>query len=428
MSDIDKPLPDSDVTLNLRAIMSGKEVGSIIGRGGETINSIREESGANIYISDSSMPERIVAVKGPTDSVYKAYTRICKKLEENEERSRNDDRSSSSRDSGKITLRLVVPASQCGSLIGRGGAKIKEIREETGANVQVASDPLPQSTERAVTVSGTRDSVNQTVYHICVTLLETPAKDGNVQYQPGRGGFNAGFGDFGGGRGGRGGPPNPIAQVLGAMGGGSSTLAALATFAESQSRGRSRDDDRESSFQMSVPNHLIGSVIGSRGSKIAEIRNMSGAMIKISRSDESDSASDRSVEINGNPNSVALAKSLINLTLDKAAMENEEREGDGGERRRDRRDDDRRDRYRDRHEGPDMNIAGLLGNPEIMKAVTTLSQLAMGGGGGGGGMGMPGGYGQMGGGMNRGRSSYGGSGRSRDDDRRDSKRSKFAPY
>jgi len=427
MSDIDKPLPDSDVTLNLRAIMSGKEVGSIIGRGGETINSIREESGANIYISDSSMPERIVAVKGPTDSVYKAYTRICKKLEENEERSRNDDRSSSSRDSGKITLRLVVPASQCGSLIGRGGAKIKEIREETGANVQVASEPLPGSTERAVTVSGTRDSVNQTVYHICVTLLETPVKDGNVQYQPGRGGFGGGFSDFGGGRGGRGGPPNPIAGLLGAMGGGgSSTLAALATFAESQSRGRSRDDDRESSFHMSVSNHLIGSVIGSRGSKIAEIRNMSGAMIKISRSDESeenDSSSDRSIEINGNPNSVALAKSLINLTLDKAAMENEDREDGGSDRRRDRRDDDRRDRYRDRHDGPDMNLAGLLGNPEIMKAVSTLSQLAMGSGMGMGG----GGYGQMGG-MNRGRSSYGGSGRSRDDDRRDSKRSKFAPY
>ena len=28
-----------------------------------------------------------------------------------------------------ITLRLVVPASQCGSIIGKGGAKIKEIRE-----------------------------------------------------------------------------------------------------------------------------------------------------------------------------------------------------------------------------------------------------------------------------------------------------------
>lgn len=28
-----------------------------------------------------------------------------------------------------VTLRLVVPASQCGSLIGKGGCKIKEIRE-----------------------------------------------------------------------------------------------------------------------------------------------------------------------------------------------------------------------------------------------------------------------------------------------------------
>lgn len=31
-----------------------------------------------------------------------------------------------------VTLRLVVPASQCGSLIGKGGSKIKEIREVTG--------------------------------------------------------------------------------------------------------------------------------------------------------------------------------------------------------------------------------------------------------------------------------------------------------
>ena len=28
-----------------------------------------------------------------------------------------------------VTLRLIVPASQCGSLIGKGGSKIKEIRE-----------------------------------------------------------------------------------------------------------------------------------------------------------------------------------------------------------------------------------------------------------------------------------------------------------
>ena len=36
-----------------------------------------------------------------------------------------------------LSLKLIVPASQCGSLIGKGGSKIKEIRETSGANVQV---------------------------------------------------------------------------------------------------------------------------------------------------------------------------------------------------------------------------------------------------------------------------------------------------
>ena len=36
-----------------------------------------------------------------------------------------------------LSLKLIVPASQCGSLIGKGGSKIKEIREVSGASVQV---------------------------------------------------------------------------------------------------------------------------------------------------------------------------------------------------------------------------------------------------------------------------------------------------
>ena len=49
-----------------------------------------------------------------------------------------------------VTLRLVVPASQCGSLIGKGGSKIKEIREvrqlsfhhSTSAQL-LGADPCP---------------------------------------------------------------------------------------------------------------------------------------------------------------------------------------------------------------------------------------------------------------------------------------------
>lgn len=71
-----------------------------------------------------------------------------------------------------ITLRLIVPASQCGSLIGKGGSKIKEIREVTGASIQVASEMLPNSTERAVTISGTSEAITQCIYHICSVMLE----------------------------------------------------------------------------------------------------------------------------------------------------------------------------------------------------------------------------------------------------------------
>ena len=74
-----------------------------------------------------------------------------------------------------VSIRLIIQTSQCGSLIGKGGSRIKEIREvslpplyyyyyyyyyyvqqATGASIQIAGESLPNSTERAVTVSGKR--------------------------------------------------------------------------------------------------------------------------------------------------------------------------------------------------------------------------------------------------------------------------------
>ena len=48
-----------------------------------------------------------------------------------------EDEESGGKKKDGLSLKLIVPASQCGSLIGKGGSKIKEIRETSGANVQV---------------------------------------------------------------------------------------------------------------------------------------------------------------------------------------------------------------------------------------------------------------------------------------------------
>ena len=138
--------------------------------------SLHPQSGAKINISDGSCPERIVTVTGPTNSIFKAFTLICKKFEEWCSQFHDIQGGNNAGGGGvprpPITLRLIVPASQCGSLIGKGGSKIKEIREVTGASIQVASEMLPNSTERAVTISGTSEAITQCIYHICCVMLE----------------------------------------------------------------------------------------------------------------------------------------------------------------------------------------------------------------------------------------------------------------
>jgi len=511
MSDLDKPLPNDapNVMLTIRMIMNGKEVGSIIGKGGEIINNIREESGAKIHISDGSVPERIVTVTGSTDAIYKSFSMICKKFEDDGP-NKDEERSSSSSSSNgvprpPVTLRLIVPASQCGSLIGKGGSKIKEIREVTGASIQVASEMLPNSTERAVTISGSSKAITQCIYNICCVMLESPPKGTTIPYTPkgnmsGAGGLLGASGALSA-RGSRGAgmQENPLASLLG-LGGQASTLAAIASLAGSQIReGRSRSDrddggrggggsdERTSTHEMSIPNDMIGCIIGKGGSKIAEIRQLSGAMIRISKSDEADRDNDsaeRAISITGNADSVALAKSLINMSLDlhKSKMDEQardEREG-GGSRSNDRGSGSRdRDRYSGSggHSGAgamgagglaslaalgglggaagaNLGLAQLLAKPEALTALTTLASFSglggLGGAGGllaglgGAGVGGAGGHhgagsgthhggGGSGGhvtGVHRSRGGYGGSSRSsRDDDRgRDSKRSKFAPY
>uniref|UniRef100_A0A3Q2CES3 Zgc:110045 n=1 Tax=Cyprinodon variegatus TaxID=28743 RepID=A0A3Q2CES3_CYPVA len=180
MSDKEEMALDSglNVTLTLRLLMHGKVISRCKG---ETVKKMREESGARINISEGSSPERIVTITGPTEGIYRAFSMIAQKFEEDITAAMTNSNVTSK---PPVTLRLVFPGSQCGSLIGKGGSKIKEIRETTGAQVQVAGDMLPDSTERAVTISGTPQAITQCVRHICSVMLESPPKGATIPYRP----------------------------------------------------------------------------------------------------------------------------------------------------------------------------------------------------------------------------------------------------
>uniref|UniRef100_A0A672VFS4 K Homology domain-containing protein n=1 Tax=Strigops habroptila TaxID=2489341 RepID=A0A672VFS4_STRHB len=289
-----------NVTLTIRLLMHGKK--------GETVKKMREESGARINISEGNCPERIVTITGPTDAIFKAFAMIAYKFEEDITNSMSNSTATSK---PPVTLRLVVPASQCGSLIGKGGSKIKEIRESTGAQVQVAGDMLPNSTERAVTISGTPDAIIQCVKQICVVMLEShPCGDTGLctralpalitslsfllQAYTIQGQYAIPHPDqltklhqlamqqtpF-----------TPLGQTTPAFPGLDASPPA-------------------STHELTIPNDLIGCIIGRQGTKINEIRQMSGAQIKIANATEG--SSERQITITGTPANISLAQYLIN--------------------------------------------------------------------------------------------------------------------
>ncbi|XP_028844521.1 poly(rC)-binding protein 3 isoform X2 [Denticeps clupeoides] len=301
-----------NVTLTIRLLMHGKEVGSIIGKKGETVKKMREESGARINISDGSSPERIVTITGASEVIFKAFAMIAEKFEEDINACMINSTVTSK---PPVTLRLVFPASQCGSLIGKGGSKIKEIRETTGAQVQVAGDLLPDSTERAVTVSGTPQAITQCVRHICTVMLESPPKGATIPYRP---------------------KPSTAGTVL-AQPHASSAFTIPGQYAIPHqdltklhqlamqhipltSLGQNNPTFpgleatiATSSHELTIPNDFIGCIIGRQGSKINEIRQMSGAQIKIAGA--TDGSAVRHVTITGSPANISVAQYLINARL-----------------------------------------------------------------------------------------------------------------
>ncbi|NXL95416.1 PCBP2 protein, partial [Alectura lathami] len=329
-----------NVTLTIRLLMHGK-------------------SGARINISEGNCPERIITLAGPTNAIFKAFAMIIDKLEEDISSSMTNSTAASR---PPVTLRLVVPASQCGSLIGKGGCKIKEIRESTGAQVQVAGDMLPNSTERAITIAGIPQSIIECVKQICVVMLESPPKGVTIPYRPkpssspvifagGQDRYSSGSAsyphtapsmclnsDLEG-------PPQEAYTIQGQYAIPQPDLTKLHQLAMQQSHfPMSHGNTGFSGIESSSPEvkgywgndrntksvvillcintdrglilPLIGCIIGRQGAKINEIRQMSGAQIKIANPVEG--STDRQVTITGSAASISLAQYLINVSLESA--------------------------------------------------------------------------------------------------------------
>ncbi|KAK4230662.1 hypothetical protein QBC38DRAFT_356297 [Podospora fimiseda] len=159
---------DETQWIHIRAIITSPEAATIIGKGGENVSKIRQMSGAKCTVSDyqKGAVERILTVSGVVDAVAKAFGLIIRTLN-------NEPLAEPSNHNSKTyPLRLLIPHVLIGSIIGKGGARIKEIQEASGARLNASDSCLPLSGERSLVVMGVADAVHIATYYVGSTLLE----------------------------------------------------------------------------------------------------------------------------------------------------------------------------------------------------------------------------------------------------------------
>jgi len=164
-------------------------IGGLIGKGGETVQKMRKDSGgAKIQFADSNQrgysDRQVVSLIGDADQVSKACFEIAKKLEELNEQS---DRPS--------TLVFLVPNQYCGMFIGKKGSNLKEIQEECNAKVSVSNWPVQLFGGAVVSLAEVRGTVEE-IGEACKKVVPLLGRIAKIVIQE-QMGF-AGFGGFSG--------------------------------------------------------------------------------------------------------------------------------------------------------------------------------------------------------------------------------------
>lgn len=254
-------------------------------------------------------------------------------------------------------MRLLIPHILIGSIIGKGGSRIREIQEASGARLNASDACLPLSTERSLVIVGVADAVHIATYYVAVTLVEQlterfggPAASAYATRSGGPAGAVPGGmqvvpyvpqpagGQYGhpdnfkrhhpqqnrAAAGAYGVPyihgqptPTPIGQPAMPYGGAPHTPYAGTTPhqpaapyvggpqatttrpgpAAAPTPAAGAMPGQPLTQQIFIPNDMVGAIIGKGGAKINEIRHLSGSVIKINEPQEN--SNERLVTITG---------------------------------------------------------------------------------------------------------------------------------
>ncbi|KAJ8414589.1 hypothetical protein AAFF_G00037910 [Aldrovandia affinis] len=180
----------------LKVLIPSYAAGSIIGKGGQTIVQLQKETGATIKLSKSKdfypgTTERVCLIQGTVEALNGVHNFIAEKVREMPQSAQKSEPVSILQPQTTVNpdrikqAKLIVPNSTAGLIIGKGGATVKAVMEQSGAWVQLSQKPEGINLqERVVTISGEPEQNRKAVEIIVQKIQEDPQSSSclNISY------------------------------------------------------------------------------------------------------------------------------------------------------------------------------------------------------------------------------------------------------
>ncbi|KAJ3636747.1 hypothetical protein MTP99_000261 [Tenebrio molitor] len=170
-----------DGTYHFKVLVPSVAAGAIIGKGGETIAHLQKETGARVKMSKShdfypGTTERVCLITGSIDAIMIVADFIADKIREKPDLTKPlvETESKLMQDRDK-QVKILVPNSTAGMIIGKAGNYIKQIKETSGSYVQISQKAKDVSLqERCITVIGEKEQNRQACQMILGKIVEDP--------------------------------------------------------------------------------------------------------------------------------------------------------------------------------------------------------------------------------------------------------------
>jgi len=176
----------------LRVLIPSRAAGPIIGKAGETIKKLRSEHSVRLHIPDSRGPERIFYLEGEIPNICGCLKDLiprflevlnAKNAEPRLLNSREDEDSKEIDPEKLLDIRILIHQSQVGSVIGKKGERIKELKMDHNMKIiKIYQELAPGSTDRVVQLIGEPEDACDCAKGIMETLETSPIRGPRNDY------------------------------------------------------------------------------------------------------------------------------------------------------------------------------------------------------------------------------------------------------